>query len=145
MYNGNVTRLSSKVLFKPQNKMAVNISMSNRPVIEKIEVNACCCHFRFNCALPIVCTRFLSMAMVFSQLCGSSRPKLWVQLHYRDLTALIMRLWHLREILAPQEKAGSYSILLATAQSATSSGYNSFIFLSFTKEVSLSLHWKHSS
>ena len=38
--------------------MAVDISMSNRPVNKKLREKPWCCHFLFNCVMPIVCPRF---------------------------------------------------------------------------------------
>ena len=40
--------------------MSVDLIITNRPVIDKFEGNACCCHLLFNCALPIVFPRFSS-------------------------------------------------------------------------------------
>ena len=83
--------------------------------------------------------------MGYSQLCGISMPKLWVRLQYQYLTALTMRLRHLSKIFYHQEKTGFSSLLLEAAYSDTPSGYNYFISLSFTQEVSTYLLWQHRS
>ena len=71
IYTGNITSLASKVNFYVKDKITVDLSLINRPVIDKFEGNACWCHLLFNFTPPILCPVFRSTEMASYQLWGN--------------------------------------------------------------------------
>ena len=82
----------------------------------------------------------LSNARASSTVLGTLIPNLCVSLWYLLLTAAMILCLFFKTWVVHQENAGSSLIPIASAYSATSTGYDSFMSLNLSHEVDFSFH-----
>jgi hypothetical protein len=94
--------------------------------------------------MPEISPRFSSICNACWTERGEWIPNLWVIFQYRLLTLDMIRFRCLKTSLTHQAKAGSSTILLATAYSSTSTGFQAFNSLNGTHIVVPSFHSTHN-